>query len=407
VERWLILAEIVIPAFVAGMLVLATHVPMGREVLRRGIVFLDLAIAQIAALGIVAASAMGFNEQLAHVSYLQTAIAVAAALVGALGLYQLRNIAVRLQEAVIGTLFVLAATGVLLLLSADPHGGERLGEILSGQILWMQPWDLLPLALVTAATLVIWRFFPSNDRVFYALFAIAVTLSTQVVGVYLVFSSLILPSLAFDKLRGRNDWRPYLVGAAGYAFGLMLSARFDLPAGATVVWSLAAVAFVVFLCQRKPRSKVEPDTIPMKEIEEAQKGWGEGIVHIGKAKDPKTAAVQHIEHFYGFGIGKVLFKPTLASVDQFRGTKKNALSYFVGDDLEEDRGFALTPFTKVRWENEDIVINHNSAMAMGNYFFTDTKGKEIKVEFSFGYIKDEEGNLKINLHHSSMPYSPK
>lgn len=249
-EHWLILAEIVLPAFAAGLLVLATHVPMGREVLRRGIVFLDLAIAQIAALGIVAAGALGLDEQLEHTGYLQTVIAVGAALIGALGLYQLRHLAVRVQEAVIGTLFVLAATGVLLLLAADPHGGERLGEILSGQILWMQPRDLLPLSLATAVILLVWRYCAQGDRVFYALFAIAVTLSTQVVGVYLVFSSLILPSLAFDRQHVGSDWRPFSVGASGYALGLLLSARFDLPAGATVVWSLATVALSVHLWLR-------------------------------------------------------------------------------------------------------------------------------------------------------------
>lgn len=250
-ESWLILAEIVFPAFLAGVLVLLTHVPMGREVLRRGIVFLDLAIAQIAALGIVLAGALGLNAELAHASCLQTAIAITAALAGAFGLYQLRHVAVHVQEAVIGILFVLAATGVLLLLAADPHGGERLGEILSGQILWVQAGDLLPLALASVLILIIWRLGVQGDRVFYAMFAVAITLSTQIVGVYLVFSSLILPSLAFNRQLKTNDWRPFAVGAAGYALGLLLSARFDLPAGATVVWSLAIVALAVYLFKKR------------------------------------------------------------------------------------------------------------------------------------------------------------
>lgn len=249
-DHWFILIEIVVPAFAAGLLVLATHVPLGREALQRGIVFLDLAIAQIASFGIVAAGTLGLEAQLEHTGYLQTVIAIAAALVGAFGLYQLRDVAVRVQEAVIGTLFVLAATGVLLMLAADPHGGERLGEILSGQILWMQPKDLLPLALATVLILLARRYFSQDDRFFYALFAVAVTLSTQVVGVYLVFSSLILPSLAFDRHHADGSWRPFLVGAAGYAVGLLLSAQFDLPAGATVVWSLATVALAVHLWLR-------------------------------------------------------------------------------------------------------------------------------------------------------------
>lgn len=161
--------------------------------------------------------------------------------------------------------------------------------------------------------------------------------------------------------------------------------------------SLAVVSLATF--------NVNAESISIAEVEAAQKAWGEGIVKIGKAEEAKTAAEQHLDQFYAFDHGTVLFKPTLASVDQFRGTKKEALSYFIGQDLTEDHGFALAPYTNVRWENEGIIIDSDSAMAMGNYFFTKTNGEEVKVEYSFGYIKDEAGNLKINLHHSSLPYS--
>lgn len=146
--------------------------------------------------------------------------------------------------------------------------------------------------------------------------------------------------------------------------------------------------------------------ITTQEVEAAQKAWGEGIVTIGKAKDAKKAAVNHIDTFYAFDHGQVLFKPTLASVDQFRGTKKEALSYFIGQDMEEDSGFALAPYTDVRWENEGIITDGDSALAMGNYFFTKTDGSIVKVEYSFGYVQDADGNLKINLHHSSLPFQP-
>ena len=152
---------------------------------------------------------------------------------------------------------------------------------------------------------------------------------------------------------------------------------------------------------------VNAGSISTAEVEAAQRGWGEGIVKIGKAKNAKKAAIKHLDKFYAFGHGQVLFKPTLASVDQFRGTKKEALSYFIGQDLAEDKGFALAPYTNVRWENEGIVTDGDSAMAMGNYYFTKTNGEEVKVEYSFGYIKDDKGNVKINLHHSSLPFSPK
>ena len=73
--------------------------------------------------------------------------------------------------------------------------------------------------------------------------------------------------------------------------------------------------------------------------------------------------------------------------------------------MKEDNGFALAPYTKVRWENEGIITDDDSAIAMGNYFFTKTDGSEVKVEYTFGYVRDEEGNVKINLHHSSLPFA--
>lgn len=150
--------------------------------------------------------------------------------------------------------------------------------------------------------------------------------------------------------------------------------------------------------------------ITAEEVAAAQKAWGEGIVAIGKVAtdggDVAKAATDHINKFYAYGADKgVLFKPTLAAQDQFRGSFDEALSYFIGKEGTEDSGFAVKPWTNVRWENEGTVTDGDSAMAMGNYYFTDTEGKDTKVEYSFGYVKDQDGNLKINLHHSSVPYS--
>lgn len=144
--------------------------------------------------------------------------------------------------------------------------------------------------------------------------------------------------------------------------------------------------------------------ITQAEISAAQKAWGDGIVAIGKAKDHEKAALQHINTLYAYDLGPVLFKPTKASVMQFRDTKEKALSYFVGGTELEDKGFALAPFTKVRFENHGTAIDCDSAIAQGNYYFTKPDGQEIKVEYSFGYIEDKDGSLKINLHHSSLPY---
>ena len=142
----------------------------------------------------------------------------------------------------------------------------------------------------------------------------------------------------------------------------------------------------------------------------AQKTWGEGIVAIASAHseggDYKARATEHINTLYAYGETDVMFKPTLASVDQFRETFDEALSYFVGTPGSEDSGFAIKGWTDVRWENNGIYTNSESAMAMGNYYFTGPDGSETKVEYSFGYVLNDDGDLKINLHHSSLPYNP-
>ena len=151
-------------------------------------------------------------------------------------------------------------------------------------------------------------------------------------------------------------------------------------------------------------------SISKQDVIDAQKAWGEGIVAIAATHkdggDFKARATQHIESLYAYGKSDVMFKPTLAAKDQFREKFGEALSYFVGTEGTEDAGFAIKGWTKVRWENNGIYTADETAMAMGNYFFTGPDGKEIKVEYTFGYIHDEDGKLKINLHHSSLPYNP-
>lgn len=152
--------------------------------------------------------------------------------------------------------------------------------------------------------------------------------------------------------------------------------------------------------------------ITAEEVAAAQQAWGEGIVTIGQTYtdegDYRAAAEQHISNFYGYGDGEtLLFKPTLAAEDQFRENPDEALSYFVGTEGTEDGGFAIAPYTAVRWENNGTVISDTGdmAVAMGNYYFTGTDGNETKVEYSFAYERGDDGELDIVLHHSSMPYS--
>ncbi len=146
-------------------------------------------------------------------------------------------------------------------------------------------------------------------------------------------------------------------------------------------------------------------------ISDAQKKWGEGIVKIGSLKDNEFECIKYTTSFlnemYDFENKDILFKPTKASVEQFRPTFEKALSYFLGGNnsfCSEDDGFAMMPWVNVEFKNSGLIIEENRAIAMGNYFFTDSNNNTVKVEYTFGY-KLSNGYLKIDLHHSSIPYS--
>jgi zinc/manganese transport system permease protein len=232
--------SILLPAFLAGLLVLATHVPLGQQVLNRGIVFIDLAIAQVAGLGVTAADALGFEPE----GWRVQVAAVTAALLGALALTWTEKKWAEAQEALIGVLFVVAASIELLILANNPHGGEHLKDLLVGQILWVSSASLIPVAVLYAVALAIW--FGFRHRIgqagFYILFALVVTQSVQLVGIYLVFASLIVPALAARRFA--ESYRlgiGYGVGLIGYLIGLAASSIFDLPTGAVIVVSLLVV----------------------------------------------------------------------------------------------------------------------------------------------------------------------
>ena len=150
--------------------------------------------------------------------------------------------------------------------------------------------------------------------------------------------------------------------------------------------------------------------ITKEQVLEAQEKWGNGVVKIGSLKDSRTECEtftsQFLDDRYAFEAGSVLFKPTKCEAEQFRPTKIEALSYFIaGSDraCSEDKGFAIQPWTKVRFENTGFILEEKRAISMGNYFFTDINGIEAKVEYTFGY-KLTDGKLKIDLHHSSFPF---
>jgi len=252
-------ASILGPALIAGLLVVATHVPLGMQVLARGIVFIDLAIAQIAGCGVLIADRVGFEAEGIAVQV----SAVLAALAGALLLTWTEKLWPDVQEAVIGVVFVLGATGSILLLASNPHGGEHLRDLLVGQILWAQPVRLAWTAGIYAAILALW--FGFGERLgrigFYALFALAVTASVQLVGLYLVFASLIVPPLATRRMARHRLLASWILGAVGYASGLLVSTALDWPSGPVIVWTLVAAALAWYPC-------TQPGSDPVSRIAE-------------------------------------------------------------------------------------------------------------------------------------------
>jgi len=242
------------PALAAGLLVTATHAPLGMQVLARGIVFIDLAVAQIAGLGVVLADWLGYEPHGAAVQ----AAALVAALAGALLLDWTERRWPEVQEAVIGVSFIVAANAAILLLAANPRGAEHLKDLLVGQILWVSPASLLWVALVYAGILAAW--FGLGRRLgrtgFYLLFACAVTLSVQLVGLYLVFTTLIVPALAARNFARGRLAACYALGALGYAAGLGLSLLQDLPAGPLIVCAMTALGILLFTFG--PRARARP-----------------------------------------------------------------------------------------------------------------------------------------------------
>jgi zinc/manganese transport system permease protein len=233
------------PALIAGLLVTATHVPLGMQVLDRGIVFIDLAIAQVAALGVIVADYAGGSPTGAGVQI----AAFSAALLCAMLLTWTDQRWPQVQEAIIGVVFVIASSAAILVLAKNPHGSENLKDLLSGQILWVNPARLMFDALFYGVILILW--FGFRERLgrigFYVLFGCAVTVSVQLVGLFLVFTTLVVPALATFYSRRLRLLKAYVIGALGYAAGLVISVVTDLPSGAMIVCAIVGVGMLMAL----------------------------------------------------------------------------------------------------------------------------------------------------------------
>lgn len=237
-ELW----EIIGPAIAAGIMIALTHAPLGIEVLRRGIIFIDLAVAQIAGLGLVAGNLFLHDPS----PWLIQLIALGCATAGGLFFRKIETKIPEHQEAIIGCGFVLAASLALLLLANHPHGGDEVKHLLSGQMLFATWTDILKHAPIYALILMAWFFRPAmrKNSGFYLLFALAITSSVQLVGVYVVFASLILPALAAVYAK-RPHLAAWFCGIAAVLSGIAFAVAFDLPAGPVIVITYTLMATVI------------------------------------------------------------------------------------------------------------------------------------------------------------------
>lgn len=157
----------------------------------------------------------------------------------------------------------------------------------------------------------------------------------------------------------------------------------------------------------------QTQTITAQDVKAAQDAWGQALINIstvykkeGLAAATKTAQ-QVLDGAYGYDLGPVLFKPTLASGETtFRTTEDGALSYFVGgNSTYGDKGFALKGWTQYAYKNAGVQIHGDTALTMGHVILTDDKGNVTTVDKTWGFKKDKDGVVRIVLHHSSLPYS--
>ncbi len=240
--------EIGLPVLAAGLLILASHIPLGYQVLKRGIVFIDLAIAQVAALGTVLASQIHWHG---YDQWLQQSIAVLFALSG-VGLVAWINKSLpEWREAFIGLIYVTAASTLVLLVAGQPKGGQLLTSTLSGDILWLSWQDLTLLALIAGCVQLLAHVWPEKlERFFYLVFAVTITLSVVKAGIYLVFVCLIAPALA-SIVHNRSKAWSYLVGCMGFVTGLTVAWLYDLPAAACVVVSVILSLLIALVLQQR------------------------------------------------------------------------------------------------------------------------------------------------------------
>ena len=246
------LISVLLPALAAGLIVISTHIVLGRQVLQRGIVFIDLAIAQIASLGVVISHLM--TDGSAETSLPQQLLPYVFSLSASLFIAYLAHYIEHELEAIIGCIYVVSAAAVLLVLTHNPYGAEQIERSLAGHIFWISGIDLLIPSCISLLFFLLIFCMPQLQQswLFYPIFAVIVTMSVELVGVYLVFSSLIMPALGTINIPGKNGVSmACILGATGYLVGLIAACYLDLPGGASTVISLAGVCLLFRLFSKK------------------------------------------------------------------------------------------------------------------------------------------------------------
>lgn len=253
-ENLINIISLLSPAFVAGALISLVHVPLGQEVLKRNIIFLDLAVAQFAALGMIAFQTFIIVDEYSLLAgYGRLGAGLVAAILCAIIFHFLEKKSDQYQEALIGCAFVLASSMGLLLVANSPHGGEEIKDILEGQVLWTSWSHIIFVAPIFMTVFIIWMVF-KNERsfLFYPLFAITIPFSVSMIGVYLVFASLIFPALAVVKLKNYKMIIGVLLSLTSYLLGLLCSYLFDWPAGPAIIIMLAISSWALYIIKNIP-----------------------------------------------------------------------------------------------------------------------------------------------------------
>tara|TARA_B100000029_G_scaffold389840_1_gene386310 strand:+ start:1611 stop:2390 length:780 start_codon:yes stop_codon:yes gene_type:complete len=228
---------ILLPAFLAGFLIVCTHVPLGLEVMKRGIIFIDLALAQIAGLGVIVASLYFHSEENLIITQL---MAFLFAISAAYGFMLFEKYTPKLQEAIIGSVYVFSSSLALLLLANHPHGAEEVQNLLSGQLLWIS-WQQIVMAAI-AYILLIPAIFTKKviNRYFFFIFALTITISVQLSGVFFVFASLILPAIGAAFYKNKLVFG-YSISIISLIIGLVVSLATDWPTGPILVCILFVI----------------------------------------------------------------------------------------------------------------------------------------------------------------------